>query len=220
MGQPVKQFFTTTLTQVSAQIIVNNLNASGNRSTTIGTEGWAFRTELMTPQRLTNGNYNTEIEWRTGDNAGNNWYTSSYSRRRCEYSHGYSTQNQTWASTGCSWTGSYNYNSSNCGNFVGAGGYSVGDEYDGVNSLVMDWWAPTTNTAPFVMSWGGGLSATTWTNTSTEGVVGFFAGNCTPTTYNYGFGSNGGSYYVQCVSGNFPIGTTLTMYEFTRANAE
>ena len=219
MGQPVKQFFTSTLTTAVSEIKIINLNASGNRSTNTGTEGMAFRTELMMPQRLTNGGHTTEVEMQLGDNAGNNWNnTGYYNRRYNRYDH--TAANQGWSTTNVSWSGSYTYSSALVGRFVGAGGNAVGDEYDGVNSVVMDWYAPTVQLGPVPMYWGAGMSVGSATDSPFTGEVFFYSGSSRSHTYSYGFGSNGGSFKIYCNSGNFPIGTQITMYEFTRANNE
>jgi len=219
MGQPVKQFFTSTLTAATSQIKIVNLNASGNRSTNTGTEGMAFRLELMMPQRLTNGTQATEVNYQFGDNAGNNWQTGGiYNRRYNRYEH--TAANQYWSTANVNWSGSYTYSSALLGRFVGAAGNAVGDEYDGVNSVVMDWYAPTTQMGPIPMNWGAGMSVGSATNQTTTGEIFFYSGSAHTTTFVYGFGSNGGSFILYCNSGNFPIGTQITMYEFTRANNE
>jgi len=219
MGQPLKQFFTSTLTSPVSELKIVNLNASGNRSTNSGTEGMAFRTEVMMPQRLTNGNYIEEISMRLGDNGGNNWQTGGqYMRRYNRYAH--TSANQTWSTNDVNWSGSYTYSSATVGRFVGAAGNAVGDEYDGVNSFVIDWYAPTTQMGPVAIYWGGGMSVGSATNQTTEGEIGFYSGSSRTTTYCYGFGSNGGSFKLYPASSNFPIGTQITMYEFTRANNE
>ena len=219
MGQPVKQFFTSTLTSTASTIIINHLNDSGNRSTNTGTEGMAFRTELMMPQRLTNGGHTTEVEMQFGDNPGYNWQTGSiYNRRYNRYDH--TAANQSWSTSNVTWSGSYTYSSSLLGRFVGAGGNAVGDEYDGVNSVVMDWYAPTTQTGAVPICWGGGMSVGSGNNQTTTGEIFFYSGSAHTTTYVYGFGSNGGSFKLTSSGSNFPIGTKITMYEFTRANNE
>jgi len=219
MGQPVKQFFTSTLTTAVSEIKIVNLNASGTRSSNAGTEGMAFRTELMMPQRLTGGTHITELEMKLGDNAGNNWLTSPYYNRRYNrYDH--TIANQYWSTTNVTWSGSYTYSSALVGRFVGAAANTVGDEYDGVNSVVMDWYAPTTQLGPVPMYWGAGMSVSTTVDSPFAGEVFFYSGSSRATTYAYGFGSNGGSFKITCNSGNFPIGTQITMYEFTRANNE
>ncbi len=206
MGQPVKQFFTSTLTSAASTIIINHLNDSGNRSTNTGTEGMAFRTELMMPQRLTNGTHTTEVEMHLGDNAGTGFLTGGYYNRRYNrYTH--SAANQYWGS-------------GLLGRFVGAGGNAVGDEYDGVNSVVMDWYAPTTQLGPIPLNWGAGMSVGSATDQTTTGEIFFYSSSSRATTYAYGFGSNGGSFKLTSSGSNFPIGTKITMYEFTRANNE
>lgn len=219
MGQPVKQFFTSTLTSVASTIIINHLNDSGNRSTNTGTEGMAFRTELMMPQRLTNGTQASEVEMHLGDNGGTGFLTGAYYNRRYNrYDH--TNANQGWSTSNVTWSGSYSYGSGLLGRFVGAGGNAVGDEYDGVNSVVMDWYAPTTQLGPVPLNWGAGMSVGSATDQTTTGEIFFYSSSSRSTTYAYGFGSNGGSFKLTASGSNFPIGTKITMYEFTRANNE
>ena len=216
MGQPVNQIFSTTVTAATGTIIVAGLNNSGQRSTSSGLEGWGIRMELMMPAQLTAGGLFSECFWQAGDNGGSSWQTSGY-YSRWYYRYAHSQANQYWNTYDTSNSGSYTYGSGIIGR-IGGAHTPVGDVNDGVSSWVTDWWWPTGNLPQIYTSYGAYCSVESGTYHTMAGEVGWYTSAGVNTTYMYGFGSNGGSFRLQTSGGSFPVGTTLTLYDYRRAN--